>query len=290
VLVIVMAAVFSSPNEDALTLKSVAGSDPLGFTTVALSELSGSSVIAQYGPPYNNQSGSVQSVGPISPQKLAGVAIPIDTASVYVLGPLGTVDNDTVKTALAAFNTATTDQQAKWMSAYQDALNKADGTLDSSGLLNITTDASFGPLPILFNELLDIARSGALDGYLLTVDGKFYQTDFTKPLLFLNEKALPDRANQLNLAGNQWGMMNSAGRYPGQAWLWLYTFWYQVPGGPYNGPNADIAVWLTMAVLSLILVFFPYIPIANRLPQYLGVHRLIWRSHYQTMERAIKGK
>ena len=49
----------------------------------------------------------------------------------------------------------------------------------------------------MFDALLDMARSGGLDGYLLTVDGKFYQTDFTKPLLFLNEKALPDRADEL---------------------------------------------------------------------------------------------
>ena len=24
-------------------------------------------------------------------------------------------------------------------------------------------------------------------------------------------------------------MMNETGNYPGQAWLWLYTFWYQIP-------------------------------------------------------------
>jgi hypothetical protein len=80
-------------------------------------------------------------------------------------------------------------------------------------------------------------------------------------------------------------MMNSAGKYPGQAWLWLYTFWYQVPGGPYNGPNADIAVWLTMAVLTLILLVFPYIPRVNQLPRYLGVYRVIWRAHYASLER-----
>jgi hypothetical protein len=80
-------------------------------------------------------------------------------------------------------------------------------------------------------------------------------------------------------------MMNSAGLYPGQAWLWLYTFWYQVPTGPYNGPNADIAVWLTMAILTLLLIVFPYLPGLNRLPRYLGVHRLIWRDHYAQLER-----
>ncbi len=285
VLVLVLAAVFSSPDEKALTLKSVAASDPLGFTTVAVSELAGTSVIAQYGPPYNSNSGSVQSVGPVSPQQIAGVSLPIDTAQVYVLGPLSTVDNAQVKAAIATFASASADQQAQWESAYAKALDKADGSLDQNGHLSIAPDASFGPLPTLFNSLLDMARSGGMDGYLLTVDGKFYQTDFTKPLLFLNEKALPDRASELKLLGNQWGMMNSAGLYPGQAWLWLYTFWYQVPGGPYNGPNADVAVWLTMAVLTLLLIIFPFIPRVNQLPRYLGVHRLIWRSHYARLER-----
>jgi Cytochrome b(N-terminal)/b6/petB len=284
-LVVVFAAVFSSPDEKALTLRSVAASDPLGFTTVALSELAGTSAIAQYGPPYNTNSGSVQSVGPLSPQQIAGVSLPIDTAQVYVVGPLGTVDNSAVKSALATFTAAGASTQSGWEDAYAKALDKADGTLDANGHLNVSSDPSFGPLPTMFNSLLDMARSGGLDGYLLTVDGKFYQTDFTKPLLFLSEKALPDRASQLNLQGDQWGMMNSAGGYPGQAWLWLYTFWYQVPGGPYNGPNADIAVWLTMAVLTLILIILPYIPGLNRLPRYLGIYRLIWRSHYVALEK-----
>jgi hypothetical protein len=82
-------------------------------------------------------------------------------------------------------------------------------------------------------------------------------------------------------------MMNETGAYPGQAWLWLYTFWYQVPASPYNGPNADIAVWVTMAVLTLALIFLPYIPGLNRLPRLLGVHRLIWRQHYREVRKQI---
>ena len=83
------------------------------------------------------------------------------------------------------------------------------------------------------------------------------------------------------MLGSQWGMMNSTGNYPGQAWLWLYTFWYQIP--PYNtvwASNADALVWLTMGVLTLALIVFPYLPYLNRLPYYLGVHRLIWREYY----------
>ena len=87
------------------------------------------------------------------------------------------------------------------------------------------------------------------------------------------------------MLGSQWGMMNSTGNYPGQSWLWLYTFWYQIP--PYNtSPNADVQIWLTMAVLTALLVVFPYVPYLNRLPYYLGVHRLIWREYYRDRRAA----
>jgi quinol-cytochrome oxidoreductase complex cytochrome b subunit len=286
ILVVAGASIFSSPDIAPLTLQSVAQSDPVGFTTVSLAELGGSSAIAQYGPPYNHNGGSVQSVGPFSPQQLAGVSVPIDTAQAYVLGPLQTVKSADVSAALKTFAGASADQQGKWETNYATALGKADGSLDSNGHL-VVAKGDYGPLPVLFGALLDLGRSGALDGLLLS-DGKFYQTDYTKPLLFLNENALPGKAQQLNLLGNQWGMMNETGAYPGQAWLWLYTFWYQVPFGPYNGPNADIAVWVTMAVLTLALIFVPYIPGLNRLPQLLGVHRWIWRDHYQQVEAEQK--
>ena len=68
VLVLVLASVFSSPDDHPLTMQSVAQSNPVGFVTVSLSELAGTSVIAQYGPPYNNGTGSVQYIGPFSPR------------------------------------------------------------------------------------------------------------------------------------------------------------------------------------------------------------------------------
>ena len=36
----------------------------------------------------------------------------------------------------------------------------------------------------------------------------------------------------------------------------------------------------TGAGLTLLLVVYPYLPYLNRLPYYLGVHRLIWREYY----------
>jgi len=38
------------------------------------------------------------------------------------------------------------------------------------------------------------------------------------------------------------------GSYPGQVWLWLYTFWYQVQiGGLSTSPNVDAIVMAIMA-------------------------------------------
>ena len=67
--------------------------------------------------------------------------------------------------------------------------------------------------------------------------------NFTKSLLFLADGSyLESLAAQQNLLGSQWGMMNETGNFPGQAWLWLYTFWYQVP--PFStSENADAQIW-----------------------------------------------
>ena len=71
-------------------------------------------------------------------------------------------------------------------------------------------------------------------------------------MLFLADGTyLEDRAVAQHLGGDQSGMMNETGSYPGQAWLWLYTFWYQVK--PFSdesnswGANADAIIWLIMA-------------------------------------------
>ena len=73
--------------------------------------------------------------------------------------------------------------------------------------------------------------------------GQFYQTDYTRPLLFLGDGTYSaDLAQAQHLAGTQWGMMNEADNFPGQPWLWLYTFWYQIP--PYKtSANGDALVW-----------------------------------------------
>lgn len=142
----------------------------------------------------------------------------------------------------------------------------------------------YGPVPVLTARLLELAQSGALDGELLTEGTQFYQTDYTRPLLFLGDGTyFAGLAQDQHLAGDQWGMMNETGNYPGQAWLWLYTFWYQIE--PFKSShNADALVWALMALLSLVLALVPFLPGIRSIPRWTRVHRLIWRDYYRTQQ------
>ena len=72
---------------------------------------------------------------------------------------------------------------------------------------------------------------------------------------------------------------------PGQAWLWLYTLWYQVP--PMNtSANGDLQVFAIMIVLTLLLALLPFIPGLRSIPRWTRVYRLIWRSHYRELANA----
>jgi hypothetical protein len=274
-----LAAVFSSPDEKPMTIAGWAKADPGDFTTTALAELDGSSATAGYGPPYNSAADG-QKLGPLALAKAAGVTHPIDTAQDFVLGPLAAApQTPAVTAALSSYNAASTDQQAKWTTAYSDALTKANGDPTK-----VAASAAYGPVPVLLAQLLGQAQAGSLDGALLS-EGGFYQSDYTLPLLFLADGSdLAAQANSDHLAGNQWGMMNETGNFPGQAWLWLYTFWYQI--SPYDHTtNADALVWATMALLSLAFVFVPFIPGLRSIPRLVPVYRLIWRQHYREQKR-----
>jgi hypothetical protein len=276
-LVIGLAAVLSSPDVKPETIQSWANSDPVDLVTTAVSELSGDATSAGYGAPYNDGSGAVQSIGFFSPQAWAGVHTPVDSANDFVINPLkqASAGNSDLAGALQTFTGADPKQQSGWEDAYLKALK--DGKYQDGKI--VVADGDYGPLPTMMASYLQLAKAGAIDGALVS-NGRFYQTDYTKPLLFMGDGGYLDSlAQQANLHGDQWGMMNETGQYPGQTWLWLYTLWYQIP--PYNSSdNADLLVVITMLILSIALVIVPLIPVVNRIPYWIPVYRLIWRRHY----------
>jgi hypothetical protein len=273
-----MAAWLSSPDEPPLTAQTVATTEPIIFLQTALGELNGTDSINTYGPPYNNGDGSVQSLGPISPQRWLGVHIPINTPQDDVIGPLQMVarEDPRVATALQTFQQASPATQAAWETAFGTALAKA--RVSGHGVL--LPAGAYGPVAPMMTALLNLGRAGLLEA-AIDHSTRIYSTNNTLSLLFLQASALPALAAKDHLVGTQWGMMNETGNYPGQAWLWLYTFWYQVPAYA-NSPSADLLVILTMGVLTLALILLPWIPGLNALPRLLGVYRLIWRDYYRS--------
>jgi hypothetical protein len=125
---------------------------------------------------------------------------------------------------------------------------------------------------------LTLAQAGALDTDLVSNAG-FYGTDFTKPLLFLEDGTYyASVAESQHLLGEQWGVTNETGSYPGQPWLWLYQLWYQI--GPIgDSANVDlIAIYLTL-LATILLMLVPFIPGVRDLPRWIPIHKLIWRRY-----------
>ena len=272
-LTLLLAALLSSPDVPSATVQSWAKAEPADFVATAATELNGTSGTATYGPPYNNATGSTQSLL-FAPAKITGVTQPINTAQDFVLQPLGklTATSPRLAAALAAYNAAPHAQQMAWVNAYL----KAVPHVTFVGGLPVVPRAADGPVPVMLATEYTMARSGALDTDLLA-QRDFYGTNFTQPLMFMNDGAyFSDKATSMHLSGDQWGVMNETGSYPGQPWLWLYTLWYYVPGFSASANVDMIAVYLT-GLATILLLLIPFIPGLRDIPRWIPVHRLIWR-------------
>ena len=269
-----LAALFSSPDERAVTLQDWAKNSPTDFVATTTGELAGTTISAAYGPPYNNVSDGLK-LGPLSIQKWAGVTIPVNPAVDFVVDPLKFSKDATIPAALAQWNGASADQQTKWASDYAAAIEKSGGDYTK-----VATSDVYGPVPTMASGLLAQAQEGILDG-LLTTKATPYPTDFTGPMLFLADGAyLDDLGAAQHLHGDQWGMMNETGSYPGQSWLWLFSLWYQVE--PFkSSANADVQIFALLMLLTLCFIYMPKLPFINRLPRLIPIHRLIWRRYYR---------
>jgi hypothetical protein len=293
-LAILLTVLFSSPDDKPSTIAQWSRQEPINFIATAAKELDGTSTTAEYGPPYNHNSGSVQHFLFLHPQRWLGVSHPIDTADDYVVDPLETIpDNPTLASALAQYRAAPESTQKAWGEAYAKPLEEYETAVEenktpptsvaldaSTGAVTVQSSGA-GPLPTMMTGLLALAKSGGLDGSLLT-SSQFFQTDYTKPLLFMADGGLLEkRAEADHLLGEQWGMMNETGSYPGQVWLWLYTLWYQVE--PFKSSSSgDLLVMLVMGLLSTLFICIPLLPGIRDLPRKLPIYKLIWKEHYRS--------
>src|SRR5437764_6292264 len=268
-----LAALLSSPDVPSVTVKSWTQVDPGGFLGTAAPDLNATSGSATLGPPYNTN-GDAQRVV-IAPGNWAGIRQPIDTAQVFVLSPLAsaTANDPALAAALATYKAAPAALQNKWAASYANAAPKVKFVNGAP----VMPPGNYGPVPAMLATELTLARSGAIDTDLLA-QRQFYGTDFTKPLLFLADgEYYNNLAAAQHLTGDQWGVMNETGSYPGQPWLWLFQLWYHMQPGWGNSDNIDLIAIFMTGLATVLLLLVPFIPGLRDIPRWIPVHRLVWR-------------
>ncbi len=280
VLVLTAAAVLGGPYSPAITVRQVARSHPRMLVATAMRDLLGTSRIARRGPPYQSE-GSYQHLGPLAPEKWFGVTRPVNPPKVDVLGPLRRAAelNPSVGAALTRWNGATTTEQEGWGKSFLSALRTADVTAGGRILLPARKVTLSGPLPVMMQAELDLARAGLLAA-AINGPGGVYHYSVQDSLLFLQGEVLHKLAGQRNLLGSQWGILHEEGPYPGPWWVAPYSFLYQIP--PYStSSNGDLMAAGTMGLLFAFLLLVPVLPIARDVPRRVRVYRLIWRDYYR---------
>lgn len=275
---LLLAAVFSSPDFPTVTAKDVAVNQPVAYVETCANILAGNSGIQDYGPPYSANTENAQRLFGIAPANWFGVTVPIDPPTDFILKPLGSVAvlEPALNDSLSAWEAATPDQRQSWTAAYLTAVQTA--TVHGNAIQLLPGD--YGPVPTMMDAMLSLGQAGLLEGALQESDRLPFTLDFTKSLLFFQDDVYSGVADKLNLSGNQWGMSNETGNYPGAWWTWPVVFLYQIPAIT-NSANADMIVMGIVALAVLVFLFLPFIPFFNRLPRYLGVHRIIWRDWYK---------
>jgi hypothetical protein len=315
VLVLGLSVLFASPDPPALTFKQWAQQGPRDFVETTLSEVTGTSASATYGPPYQTtaQNGSTQGFGPISPQRWFGQSIPVDTFEDYVARPLVTQPDTTglVAKALDTWRSASADQQAAWSKAYAEALTRAtfaDGYDVPVG--------RYGPLAVIMPAQYALARAGGLDNAIVanrTDPTIWYSNDQTFALLYFGDSGQGGGASDCISAGdpmpkdggcwyyNQavgnvaprfggyldggtWGVINEVANWPGAWWLFPYSFWYQWGYGA-NGSSGDLYAMLMTGIVTLPFLFLPWIPGLRSIPRATRVYKLMWGDYYRLVER-----
>lgn len=295
---VILSIVFKAPDYPTVNAQGVATAQPLAFVQTAAGILAQDpeiSSVADYGPPYDADTGAAQHIGPIAPaawaKDLFGVTTPIDPPRDLIIKPLrraATLD-PAIGLAVDRYTGAAPQQQAAWLAAYRKALVTATVT---GGAVTVTS-GDYGPVAVMMDGMLRLGRSGLLEGAFAADGNNYYPYTFdvTKALLFFSiASPYTDTAAHLQQLGNpQWGIVHETGNYPGAWWLDVYQVWYEVPAIA-DADNADLIVVVIMTVLFVILLTLPFIPGLRRIPHGVKVYRLIWRDWYRKYAAEARGQ
>lgn len=276
-IVIILAAIFSSPQYPTVTSKQMGYSQPLATMQTTATVLAGQCETQTYGPPYN-KNGAPQEIFGISPANWFGVTIPINAKEEFVIKPLEAISglNISVKQALDVYQNASEAQQSNWATNYNNMLAKA--TYKDGEIIGII-EGDYGPIPTLVDGILMLSKSGLLEAAQNMTNWNPYIFNYTNSLLFIQNSGLNTLATQLDMQGSQMGISHETGPWPGAWWLWPYAALYQIPP-MLTSNNGDIQVGVIMIILFLILLFLPFIPVLNNIPYWIPLYKIYWRDWY----------
>ncbi|HLF78066.1 MAG TPA: hypothetical protein VJB57_11325 [Dehalococcoidia bacterium] len=277
-LVVLLAVLLGSPDYPTVRAQDVAMRQPFAFLRASANILAGNHSIQDYGPPYTPGTAKAQHILGVAPAGWAGATDRIDPETDFILKPLSRVAilNADMADALSSYEAASASQRRAWTTNYLSSLDNAAGI---DGAVEIPP-GEYGPVGKMMDGMLNLGKSGLLEGALETNLNLPFTLDFTRSLLYFQDEVYAGVANKLDMTGSDWGITHETGRYPGAWWLLPYAFLYQVP--PFSSSrNADLLIGCIMSVAFVGLLLVPVIPLVNQGPRWLRAYRLIWRDWYE---------
>lgn len=262
IVVLVFAVVLRSPYIAPLTIQQVANSTP---GTVALTLMG----------EFNHTSGTATYFDTIDPYTF-------DTRSAYVTLPyesyVALTHSRNYENALLAESPASQNSSLAEAAAYFAANGSiADGA------------NSADPAIALFSQLTEMAQTGMyqdmLSGEVQNPLNETYEIRF-----LADTGAMDTYSTQYNLRTRQWGMLKA-----GSLWWQIGSYWT----APYNWMEimtsgipwwGDLENGLVALVAFAVLVFFPFIPGINKLPDKLKLYKIFWNRFTVPEMKQGKGK
>lgn len=245
-LILLLAVIFPSPFLKPDTVQEIAQQDPKIVGQTLVKEFDHSSDTATY-------------LDNIDPYKF-------DTRTIYVERPY-----EQLVTAHPA-----TDQWHKYQvepAAKQEAQSKQAGNYFDNVYPGKADPKN--PLEQVDLSLINMAKAGLYEPALNATGPSGDQTTYA--LRFLADTGvMADRAQALGITTDQYGMLREEkGHIPPGAW-WLAPIGLMNHTILANDDNGDRDGAIILGLCLLLLMALPYIPVLNRLPEWLKIYKLIW--------------
>lgn len=262
VAVILLGMIAGSPNWPQATIKKVTTEQPGGTLWAVAQELDRSSSS------YTN----TQEYGMVNPATRL-VVDPLKSAS-WALAP-------NVNEALSQFLAQPEQQQVRWAMNYDNAIRKALKMGSMGGAMSIVPVPSltmlshlhgnFGPVPVIANGILQLARNGYLQNYFQGISpGNTFE--YVNIWLY-DQPYLLNTAIKNGLTDDQWGMIKERGFFVGPWYLIVPAIAHVLLPGGSSGPG--FILWNAL-IAFFFIVLFPLIPGLRDIPRYLKLYKLIY--------------